>query len=62
MNERAKITASHLARYALVYLRQSSASQVENQSEQITGLSLDRKRAFAGRPLRDKGCRLEEAR
>jgi hypothetical protein len=33
MNERAKITASHLARYALVYLRQSSASQVEHNRE-----------------------------
>src|SRR5262249_33889504 len=31
--ERAKITASHLARYALVYLRQSSASQVEHNRE-----------------------------
>jgi len=26
MNERAKITASHLARQAIVYLRQSSAA------------------------------------
>lgn len=33
MNERAKITASHLARAAIVYLRQSSAAQVENNKE-----------------------------
>jgi DNA invertase Pin-like site-specific DNA recombinase len=30
MNERAKITASHLAHQAIVYLRQSSPAQVEN--------------------------------
>src|SRR5882724_12085349 len=33
MTERAKITASHLARYAVVYLRQSSAAQVEHNRE-----------------------------
>ena len=33
MNERAKITASHLARHAVVYLRQSSAAQVEYNRE-----------------------------
>src|SRR5882757_2431822 len=33
MNERAKITASHLARHAVVYLRQSSAAQVERNRE-----------------------------
>src|SRR6201997_4099962 len=33
MNERAKITASHLARSAVVYLRQSSAAQVEHNRE-----------------------------
>src|SRR3979411_225416 len=33
MNERAKITASHLARMAIVYLRQSSAAQVEHNRE-----------------------------
>jgi DNA invertase Pin-like site-specific DNA recombinase len=33
MNERAKVTASHLARQAIVYLRQSSAAQVENNRE-----------------------------
>src|SRR6516165_8494926 len=33
MNERAKITASHLSRQAIVYLRQSSAAQVENNRE-----------------------------
>jgi hypothetical protein len=33
MTERAKITASHLARYAVVYLRQSSAAQVEYNRE-----------------------------
>ena len=33
MNERAKITASHLSRQAFVYLRQSSAAQVENNRE-----------------------------
>jgi DNA invertase Pin-like site-specific DNA recombinase len=33
MNERAKITAQHPARQAIVYLRQSSASQVEHNRE-----------------------------
>ncbi|WP_275199662.1 recombinase family protein [Bradyrhizobium sp. CSA207] len=33
MNERAKITASHLSRHAIVYLRQSSAVQVEHNRE-----------------------------
>src|ERR1700726_1612907 len=33
MNDRAKITASHLSRQAIVYLRQSSAAQVENNRE-----------------------------
>jgi hypothetical protein len=33
MNERAKITARHLARYAVVYLRQLSAAQVEDNRE-----------------------------
>jgi DNA invertase Pin-like site-specific DNA recombinase len=33
MNERAKITPSHLSRHAVVYLRQSSAAQVENNRE-----------------------------
>src|SRR6516165_984954 len=33
MNERAKITASHISRQAIVYLRQSSAAQVENNRE-----------------------------
>jgi len=33
MNERAKITANHLSRHAIVYLRQSSAAQVERNRE-----------------------------
>ena len=33
MNEREKITAGHLARQAIVYLRQSSAAQVEHNRE-----------------------------
>src|SRR5436305_10387078 len=33
MNERAKITAAHLSRQAIVYLRQSSAAQVEPNPE-----------------------------
>lgn len=33
MNERVKITPSHLARHAIVYLRQSSAAQVEHNRE-----------------------------
>src|SRR5215831_17286987 len=33
MNERAKITPSHLSRQAIVYLRQSSPAQVENNRE-----------------------------
>ena len=33
MNERAKITGVHLSRQAIVYLRQSSAAQVEHNRE-----------------------------
>ena len=42
MNERTKITASHLSRQAIVYLRQSSAAQVEHNRE-----STDRQYALA---------------
>jgi DNA invertase Pin-like site-specific DNA recombinase len=42
MNERSKITASHLSRQAIVYLRQSSAAQVEHNRE-----STDRQYALA---------------
>ena len=44
MNERAKITAHHLSRQAIVYLRQSSAAQVENNRE-----STDRHNALAAK-------------
>src|SRR5712692_3355274 len=44
MNERGKITASHLSRQAIVYLRQSSAAQVENNRE-----STDRQYALAAK-------------
>ena len=44
MNEHAKITASHRARLAIVYLRQSSASQVEHNRE-----STERQYALASR-------------
>jgi hypothetical protein len=44
MNERAKITADHLSRQAIVYLRQSSAAQVENNRE-----STDRQYALAAK-------------
>jgi DNA invertase Pin-like site-specific DNA recombinase len=44
MNERNKITASHLSRQAIVYLRQSSAAQVEHNRE-----STDRQYALAGK-------------
>ena len=44
MNERAKITASHLARQAIVYLRQSSPAQVEHNRE-----STQRQYALANR-------------
>ena len=44
MNERAKITASHLSRQAIVYLRQSSAAQVENNRK-----STDRQYALAAK-------------
>src|SRR3974377_291327 len=44
MNERLKITPSHLSRQAIVYLRQSSAAQVENNRE-----STDRQYALAGK-------------
>ena len=33
MNDALKITSSHLARVAIVYLSQSSAAQVENNRE-----------------------------
>lgn len=44
MNERLKITSSHLARQAIVYLRQSSPSQVEHNRE-----STERQYALATR-------------
>ena len=44
MNERAKITANHLSRQAIVYLRQSSAAQVENNRK-----STDRQYALAAK-------------
>ncbi|MER9560307.1 recombinase family protein, partial [Mesorhizobium sp. M0323] len=44
MTEHSKITAGHLARLAVVYLRQSSASQVENNRE-----STARQYALSGR-------------
>ena len=44
MNERVKITSNHLSRQAIVYLRQSSAAQVENNRE-----STDRQYALAGK-------------
>ena len=44
MNECAKITANHLSRQAIVYLRQSSAAQVENNRE-----STDRQYALAAK-------------
>src|SRR5713101_1989577 len=44
MNERAKITASHLARHAVVYLRQSSVAKVEHNRE-----STERQYALAGK-------------
>jgi DNA invertase Pin-like site-specific DNA recombinase/predicted DNA-binding transcriptional regulator AlpA len=49
MNERDKITANHLSRLAIVYLRQSSAAQVEHNRE-----STDRQYALAGK-ARDLG-------
>ncbi|HYA81263.1 MAG TPA: recombinase family protein [Methylocystis sp.] len=49
MNERGKITPSHLSRYAVVYLRQSSAAQVEHNRE-----STERQYALAGK-ARDLG-------
>src|ERR1700745_945961 len=53
MNERAKITASHLARHAVVYLRQSSAAQVEHNRE-----STERQYALASK-ARELGLRAE---
>jgi DNA invertase Pin-like site-specific DNA recombinase len=44
MNERAKITAVHLSRQAIVYLRQSSPAQVEHNRE-----STERQYALAGK-------------
>jgi DNA invertase Pin-like site-specific DNA recombinase len=49
MNERVKITSSHLSRQAVVYLRQSSAAQVEHNRK-----STERQYALAGR-ARDLG-------
>ena len=49
MNERVKITPTHLSRQAIVYLRQCTAAQVENNRE-----STDRQYALAGK-ARDLG-------
>jgi DNA invertase Pin-like site-specific DNA recombinase/predicted DNA-binding transcriptional regulator AlpA len=46
MNERIKITASHLARQSIVYLRQSSAAQVEHNRE-----STERQYALAAKAV-----------
>ncbi len=46
MNERIKITASHLSRQSIVYLRQSSAAQVEHNRE-----STDRQYALAAKAV-----------
>ncbi len=40
MSDALKITSSHLARVAIVYLRQSSAAQVENNRSRPTGSML----------------------
>jgi hypothetical protein len=45
MSDALKITSSHLARVAIVYLRQSSAAQVENNRE-----STDRPPILDGSP------------
>jgi len=50
MNERVKITPSHLARHAIVYLRQSSAAQVEHNRE-----STDRQYALANKRATSAG-------
>src|SRR4029077_16951558 len=46
MNERGKITPSHLSRQAIVYLRQSSPAQVEHNRE-----STERQYALANRAV-----------
>src|SRR5882672_1451613 len=46
MSERIKITASHLARQSIVYLRQSSAAQVEHNRE-----STERQYALAAKAV-----------
>jgi DNA invertase Pin-like site-specific DNA recombinase len=46
MNERTKITASHLSRQSIVYLRQSSAAQVEHNRE-----STERQYALAAKAV-----------
>jgi DNA invertase Pin-like site-specific DNA recombinase len=46
MNERIKITASHLSRQSIVYLRQSSAAQVEHNRE-----STERQYALAAKAV-----------
>ena len=50
MNERNKITAGHLSRQAIIYLRQSSAAQVEHNRE-----STDRQYALTAKAL-ELGC------
>jgi DNA invertase Pin-like site-specific DNA recombinase len=49
MNERVKITSNHLSRQAIVYLRQSTAAQVEHNRE-----STERQYALVGK-ARDLG-------
>ena len=50
MNERNKITAGHLSRQAIIYLRQSSAAQVEHNRK-----STDRQYALTAKAL-ELGC------
>jgi hypothetical protein len=52
MNERNKITAGHLSRQAIVYLRQSSAAQVEHNRE-----STDRQYALTAKAHPDAGTK-----
>ena len=52
MNERVKIAPSHLSRQAIVYLRRSTAAQVENNRE-----STDRQYSLAAQSPRPRLAR-----
>jgi hypothetical protein len=60
MNERAKITPSHLSRQAIVYLRQSSAPACPGERDVAARRFSTRNRPDTGPPQSPDECNLRE--